>query len=198
MAALHGIGTVVGLDGSRVRVSDGAPRCRLVTEAVLVADPDARRDLLLDGSWRRSRGLIEAPLTKVPGPGSVRCEGNRATVEADGTITLLGRGSNCINTGGEKVYPEEVEEAVKTHPAVTDCLVVGVPDEKFGERVTAVVSLEAGESGRQETLADHVRSQLAGYKVPRGFRFVSKVQRGPNGKADYKWARDIADTDTAH
>ncbi len=124
--------------------------------------------------------------------------GDYATVEADGTITLLGRGSNCINTGGEKVYPEEVEEAVKTHPAVTDCLVVGVPDEKFGERVTAVVSLEAGESGRQETLADHVRSQLAGYKVPRGFRFVSKVQRGPNGKADYKWARDIADTDTAH
>jgi len=91
MAALHGIGTVVGLDGSRVRVSDGAPRCRLVTEAVLVADPDARRDLLLDGSWRRSRGLIEAPLTKVPGPGSVRCEGNRATVEADGATLLVVR-----------------------------------------------------------------------------------------------------------
>lgn len=118
--------------------------------------------------------------------------GDYATVEADGTITLLGRGSNCINTGGEKVYPEEVEEAVKTHAAVADCLVVGVPDEQFGERITAVVSLEPDDSATPEALADHVRTQLAGYKVPREFLITNEVQRGPNGKADYKWAKQIA------
>jgi len=118
--------------------------------------------------------------------------GDYATVEADGTITLLGRGSNCINTGGEKVYPEEVEEAVKTHAAVTDCLVVGMPDEQFGERITAIVSLEPGRTLDAEALANHVRAQLAGYKVPRSFLIAKAVERGPNGKADYKWARDFA------
>jgi acyl-CoA synthetase (AMP-forming)/AMP-acid ligase II len=115
-------------------------------------------------------------------------------VEADGTITLLGRGSNCINTGGEKVYPEEVEEAVKTHPAVTDCLVVGLPDEQFGERITAVVSLEDELPATADALANHVRTQLAGYKVPRAFLIASEVQRAPNGKADYKWAKAFAAT----
>ncbi len=117
--------------------------------------------------------------------------GDYATVEADGTITLLGRGSNCINTGGEKVFPEEVEEAVKTHTAVTDCLVIGVPDERFGERITAVVSLEQGQVVTPETLADHVRSQLAGYKVPRKFLVVDKVRRAPTGKPDYIWAHNV-------
>ena len=118
--------------------------------------------------------------------------GDYATVEADGTITLLGRGSNCIITGGEKVYPEEVEEAVKTHAAVTDCLVVGIPDEQFGERIIAVLSFETGTSATSEALADHVRNQLAGYKVPRAFLITDEVQRAPNGKADYKWAKTIA------
>lgn len=113
--------------------------------------------------------------------------GDFARVEADGSITLLGRGSVCINTGGEKVFPEEVEEAVKTHPEVVDCLVVGVPDERFGQRVVAVASRDA-ESLSEDTLIDHTRTKLAGYKMPRQVVWVEEVKRAPNGKADYKWA----------
>jgi fatty-acyl-CoA synthase len=118
--------------------------------------------------------------------------GDYATVEADGTITLLGRGSVCINTAGEKVFPEEVEEAVKRHPAVADCLVVGVPDDRFGERVVAVASYREGESVDEGTLVDFAREHLAGYKLPKHVLFVETVQRAPNGKADYKWARKAA------
>lgn len=119
--------------------------------------------------------------------------GDFATVEADGTIRLLGRGSMCINTMGEKVYPEEVEEAIKTHPAVYDCLVVGIKDSKYGERVAAVVSLRAGQQATQQILIDHVANRLAGYKKPRDVFIVDEVQRASNGKADYKWARSRAD-----
>jgi acyl-CoA synthetase (AMP-forming)/AMP-acid ligase II len=118
--------------------------------------------------------------------------GDYATVEADGTITLLGRGSVCINTAGEKVFPEEVEEAVKRHPAVADCLVVGIPDERFGERVVAVASYQPGESCDEAAVIDLSREHLAGYKVPKHVLFVDLVQRAPNGKADYKWARKTA------
>jgi len=118
--------------------------------------------------------------------------GDYATVEDDGSITLLGRGSVCINTAGEKVFPEEVEEAVKKHPAVADCLVVGVPDERFGERVVAVASYIDGESCEESALIDFTREHLAGYKVPRHVLFVDHVQRAPNGKADYKWAKRAA------
>jgi fatty-acyl-CoA synthase len=117
--------------------------------------------------------------------------GDFASVEADGTIVLLGRGSACINSGGEKVFPEEVEEAVKLHPAVSDCLVVGVPDERFGEVVTAVVSVRHG----AETTSAEITAALEGlarYKRPRHFVFVPEVVRGPNGKADYRWAKDTA------
>jgi acyl-CoA synthetase (AMP-forming)/AMP-acid ligase II len=117
--------------------------------------------------------------------------GDWATVEADGTLTLLGRGSNCINTAGEKVYPEEVEEAVKQHPDVIDCLVVGVADEKFGERVTAVASLCAGSEANAGDLREFARKKLAAYKVPKQLVVVDRVHRAPNGKADYKWARAI-------
>jgi fatty-acyl-CoA synthase len=116
--------------------------------------------------------------------------GDWATVEADGSITLLGRGSQCINTGGEKVFPEEVEEAVKRTAGVHDCLVVGLPDEKFGETVTAVVSTE-GELSEAEVIAS-VKGQLSGYKAPKRVVFVSQVPRAPNGKADYKSARQLA------
>ena len=118
--------------------------------------------------------------------------GDYATVEADGTITLLGRGSVCINTAGEKVFPEEVEEAVKRHSAIFDCLVVGVPDARFGERVVAVASCQPGESCDEGTLVDFTREHLAGYKLPRHVLFVDTVQRAPNGKADYKWAKKTA------
>ncbi len=116
--------------------------------------------------------------------------GDMATVEADGSITLLGRGSACINSGGEKVYPEEVEEAIKTHPAVEDCLVFGVDDERFGQRVVAVASLTAPVDG--DDLIAHCRSRLSAYKAPKEIHVVATVPRAPNGKADYRTARELA------
>ncbi len=118
--------------------------------------------------------------------------GDWCTVEADGTLTLLGRGSVCINTAGEKVYPEEVEEALKTHGEVEDALVVGVPDERFGTAVTGVVQLSAGGSAGEDALRAHVKERLAGYKVPKRVVVVEKMFRAPNGKADYKSARNHA------
>ena len=120
--------------------------------------------------------------------------GDFATVEIDGSITLLGRGSQCINTGGEKVFTEEVEEAIKRHPDVEDCLVVGLPDERLGNRVVAVYSQRPGTSlVGEDGLREHVRSQLAGYKAPKQSILVDIVQRAPNGKADYKWAKATAE-----
>lgn len=118
--------------------------------------------------------------------------GDWATVEADGTLTLLGRGSQCINTAGEKVFPEEVEEAVKKHADVVDCLVVGVEDEKFGQRVTAVASVTPGSSVDEAAVREFVREHLAAYKVPKQVILVDHVQRAPNGKADYVWAKQVA------
>jgi acyl-CoA synthetase (AMP-forming)/AMP-acid ligase II len=116
--------------------------------------------------------------------------GDRALIEADGTIRLLGRGALCINTGGEKVYPEEVEAVLKAHPAITDAVVVGVPDDRWGSRVAAVVASNAALD-----LADvqaHCRTSLAGYKVPRSMTIVETIERSPAGKADYRWAAEIA------
>ena len=111
--------------------------------------------------------------------------GDWCTVEADGGLTLLGRGSVCINTGGEKVYPEEVEESLKTHPAVYDALVVGVPDEKWGQAVIGLVELKAGTAVVEDDLRQHVRAQLAGFKAPKRVLLVESIGRAPNGKADY-------------
>ncbi|ASK89057.1 acyl-CoA synthetase [Sphingorhabdus sp. SMR4y] len=118
--------------------------------------------------------------------------GDFATVEADGSITLLGRGSACINSGGEKIFPEEVEEALKTHDSVYDCLVVGLPDDRFGQKVTAVLSLVEGARFDEAELNDHVRSKLAAYKAPRAIVLVDEVPRAANGKAGYKAAKEIA------
>jgi 3-oxocholest-4-en-26-oate---CoA ligase len=118
--------------------------------------------------------------------------GDMAMVAADGSIILLGRGSQLINTGGEKVFPEEVEEAVKRVSGVRDCLVVGVDDEKFGQAVTAVASLEDGASVEEAAVIADVKQQLAGYKAPKRVVFVSQVPRAPNGKADYKTAKQYA------
>ena len=118
--------------------------------------------------------------------------GDWATVEADGSIRLLGRGSQCINTGGEKVFPEEVEETLKTHPAVMDALVFGVDDEKWGQRIEAVVSLRDEMSASEADLRGHVRTKLADYKAPKRILLVDTVPRAPNGKADYRTARALA------
>ena len=118
--------------------------------------------------------------------------GDDARLEADGTITLLGRGSVSINTGGEKVHPEEVEAVLKSHPAVFDAVVVGVPDERWGERVVAVVEPRPGSCPSHDDLAAHVRASLAGYKVPRDVVLVDAVVRSPSGKPDYCWAERAA------
>lgn len=119
--------------------------------------------------------------------------GDMATVDEDGIVTVLGRGSQCINTGGEKVYPEEVEQALKSHPDVYDALVTGVPDARWGHRVAAVVQLRAGaERLSLDDLQGHCRTRLAGYKVPRRLVITDRIQRSPSGKADYRWARSVA------
>jgi 3-oxocholest-4-en-26-oate---CoA ligase len=118
--------------------------------------------------------------------------GDMATVEDDGSITLLGRGSLTINTGGEKVFPEEVEEPLRDHPSVADALVVGVPDERWGERVVAIVEPRPGATPTLQELQQHCRAKLAGYKVPRELVIVDKVVRSPAGKADYTWAKEQA------
>jgi fatty-acyl-CoA synthase len=118
--------------------------------------------------------------------------GDMATIDADGTVHLLGRGSLCINTGGEKVYPEEVEAVLKQHPRVADAVVVGAPDAQFGQRVVAIVAPAASAAAPDlATLQEHCRAHLAGYKVPRAVHFVDEVERTAAGKADYTWARAI-------
>jgi len=112
--------------------------------------------------------------------------GDWCRVEEDGTLTLLGRGSVCINTAGEKVYPEEVEEVLKTHPDIFDALVVGVPDDKWGQSVTAVVELNPGASLDSTSLRDHLHQSLAGYKCPKTILARDSLGRASNGKADYK------------
>jgi fatty-acyl-CoA synthase len=118
--------------------------------------------------------------------------GDYAELAEDGTVTLLGRGSVCINTGGEKVFPEEVEGVLKAHPAVYDVVVVGVPDARFGERVAAVASVREGHNVTLDDLVDHSRSHLAGYKIPRDLVVVDTVPRSPAGKPDYRWAKGVA------
>ena len=119
--------------------------------------------------------------------------GDMGTVDEDGVITVLGRGSQCINTGGEKVYPEEVEQALKAHPEVYDALVAGVPDTRWGFSVAAVVQPRAQASGlTADAVRDHCRKRLAGYKIPRTVVFTDRIQRSPSGKADYRWARAVA------
>ena len=117
--------------------------------------------------------------------------GDFATIEADGSITLLGRGSVCINSGGEKIFPEEVESAVRSHPAVFDAIVVGVPDDRWGQRVAAIVA-PRDVAPTLEEIQTHCREAIAGYKVPRELHVVESIQRSPSGKPDYRWAADVA------
>ena len=116
--------------------------------------------------------------------------GDYAQVEADGTVTMLGRGSVSINSGGEKIYPEEVEAALKGHPDIFDALVVGVPDPRYGQHVAAVVQSRPGRRPSLAELDSFVRSEIAGYKVPRSLWLVDEVKRSPAGKPDYRWAKE--------
>ena len=118
--------------------------------------------------------------------------GDMARVEEDGTVTLLGRGNTCVNSGGEKVFPEEVEGALKSHPDVFDVLVIGVPDDLLGQRVAALVQPRPGAAPDPAALQAHVRDQIAGYKVPRSIWLTDAIRRTVSGKADYGWAREYA------
>ncbi len=135
---------------------------------------------------RSAQTFIEVDGTRYAIPGDF------ATVEADGQVTLLGRGSIVINTGGEKVFPEEVEGVLKSHPDVFDVLVVGVADERWGERVTAVVQPREGRTPSVEELDAHVRTQIAAYKAPKQVFLVDQISRAPSGKPDYPWAKEYA------
>ena len=132
----------------------------------------------------RTFKIIEGVRWSVPG--------DWAEVNADGSLKLLGRGSVCINTGGEKVFPEEVEEALKTHLHVRDAVVVGLPDPRFGERICAVVETDGAAQPSLAELSEHVRLTLAGYKAPRELVLVDSIGRAPNGKVDYKGVKDRA------
>jgi fatty-acyl-CoA synthase len=118
--------------------------------------------------------------------------GDMATVAADGSLQLLGRGSMCINTGGEKVYPEEVEAVVRSHHAIADAVVVGGPDAQYGQRVVVVAALDGSMAAPTlDDLRAHCRAHLAGYKLPKALVFVDHVERSPAGKPDYRWAAGI-------
>lgn len=121
--------------------------------------------------------------------------GDLATVEEDGTIVVLGRSSQCVNTGGEKVYPEEVEAVLKAHPDVADVVVVGIPDETWGQAVAAVVEPRPGRVPTLDDLRNSARSSLAGYKLPRHLTIVEQVVRSPSGKPDHRWAKSVATAD---
>jgi acyl-CoA synthetase (AMP-forming)/AMP-acid ligase II len=118
--------------------------------------------------------------------------GDESRLEEDGSITVYGRGSNCINSGGEKIFPEEVEEAVKAHPQVFDCLVVDTPDDRFGSKVTAVIAVRDNSSVSLESIQQVAREHVAGYKVPRELHIVPEIPRAPSGKPAYPKAKEIA------
>ena len=128
--------------------------------------------------------LIDGETYSVPG--------DYARIEADGSLTLLGRGSVCINTGGEKVYPEEVEEILKEHPSVHDAVAVGIPDDKFGEAITAVIEATPGATLDEDELVAWVKSRLASFKAPKHVVPITTIGRAPNGKVDYRRLKGYA------
>jgi len=118
--------------------------------------------------------------------------GDRAQLEPDGSIRVFGRDSVCINSGGEKIFAEEVERALKRHPAVYDVVVAGTPNERWGEQVTAVVALRPGRQVTAEELREAASAEIARYKLPKDFVFVQSVLRAASGKPDYRWAKQTA------
>jgi 3-oxocholest-4-en-26-oate---CoA ligase len=182
------------VDTAKFQIGDNVkvftPEGREVVTGSGEAGMIARGDPLPDGYYK-DQAKTDATFKVIDGV-RYSIPGDFCTVEADGTITLIGRGSNCINTGGEKVFPEEVEEALKLHPGVEDALVVGVPDERFGQAVIGVVEMAGGQAFDEAAIRAHVRERLAAYKAPKRLIAVPLMFRAPNGKADYKGARSHA------
>ena len=194
-----GQGAAVTAAGS---VTSGPPTFSLDADTT-VLDDDLRPAAVGTVGWLARRGRLpigyykdpEKTATTFPVVDGVRWSvpGDHARIEPDGTITVLGRGSESINTGGEKVYPEEVEAVLKAHDDVFDAVVVGVPDERWGERIVAVVEPRPGADVRLAALVEHARAHLANYKLPRDLVLVDGVVRSPSGKPDYRWARTQAE-----
>ncbi len=169
------------------------PDLAVVVDAERLAEPGetgivARRGVVPVGYYGDPEKSAET-FVKIDGV-DYALGGDAARLEEDGSITVLGRGSMCINTGGEKVFPEEVEQVLKSHPAVLDALVVGVPHPRWTQMVAAVVALREGCDAGVEALQEHCREQLAGYKVPREIRYEPELKRSAVGKPDYAWAKE--------
>ncbi len=190
-----------GHQGTAVDFGDGKLRFFMHNNATRVVDDNMKPVAIGETGWIARTGHVplgyyrdeektKRTFATIDGQRFV-VPGDRGILEEE-TIVLLGRGSICINTGGEKVFPEEVEEALKGHPAVMDAIVVGLPDDKWGQRVSALVQLREGVSADDDALATHCREKIAGYKVPRSWFFLDSLNRQPSGKADYRWAKTTA------
>jgi acyl-CoA synthetase (AMP-forming)/AMP-acid ligase II len=194
--AYHGAPNETGHEGRPSFLMDSGTNTVFDDERKPI-EPGSGRIGLLARSGRLPVGYYKEPVltaerfVEVSGKRWV-LPGDCATVEADGRITIFGRGSVCINTGGEKVFPEEIEEILKSHAAVFDALVVGVEDARWMQRVAAVVEVRPGAGLTLEEVQAHCREHAAGYKVPRLLAIVEKVVRSPSGKPDYEWAKRIA------
>jgi len=187
-----GMGTSVSSASSTAKTADFVlgPEVTVITPEGTVVEPGSEEIGVLALGGRNPLGYYKdeaksAATFKVIDGVRYSVPGDFAKVRADGSIHLLGRGSVCINTAGEKVFPEEVEEALKTHPSVRDAVVVGVPHERFGQQVVAAVEAQPGESPDESELIVHVKEHLAHYKAPRRVRQVPSIGRAPNGKVDY-------------
>jgi acyl-CoA synthetase (AMP-forming)/AMP-acid ligase II len=196
--------TGMGMTDKNALTTDG-PMVTLGPNSVVIDDANRVLDMAADiGKVGRIARGGSVPLGYYKDPEKsartfIEIDGNRysvpgdaARIEPDGKVTLLGRGSNCVNTGGEKVYPEEVEMAIKGHPSVYDCLVVGIPDERYGQAVAAVVELREGTTLELEELRTFLRAHLSGYKLPRSLTIVPLVPRNATGKAQYPAAKEMA------
>jgi acyl-CoA synthetase (AMP-forming)/AMP-acid ligase II len=175
------------------------PRCKVFTDDEREVMPGSGESgmiavsgFLPDGYYKDQAKTDKT--FKVIGGERYSIPGDFVRVEADGSLTLLGRGSNCINTAGEKVFPEEVEEALKHHSSVKDCLVVGLTDAKWGQSITAVVELNPGCELDEAALKEFSRTHLAAYKIPKRILMRDSLERAANGKADYKLIKAFAET----
>jgi acyl-CoA synthetase (AMP-forming)/AMP-acid ligase II len=185
------------ISGGGPTVNSGADVVILDEQLELIVAPDDRVGMIGRGGNIPIGYYNDAE--KTAATFIIAADGNRYAVPGDyaqwadeGRMVLLGRGSVSINSGGEKIYPEEVEQALKDHPAVYDCLVVGVPDERWGQRVAAVIQPREGHSVELEALAAHGRQFLASYKLPKEIHLVAEIVRSPSGKPDYPWAKRVA------